>query len=201
MTNRSIIFVFFVIILTAALIGVVGRYFAGREDREMIQNTVPTPSPSVVTLPTASTTSTQPTKLYRNEEWGFEFEYPEDWTFETNSFYSPSSKFNLQGNSTAKNYNTLIPSFLINIVTPDFADRQFSDLRNVVSEISVGGIAGLKYEYEMQYGSYEVVNITIILPLNQYKMILRMHKEQESIFNQILASFKFFQPQESSDPQ
>src|SRR3989344_566707 len=131
------------------------------------------------------------TKTYRSEEWGFEFQYPGDWSFEVNGFYSPFSKFNLQGNSAAKNYNPLIPSFLINIVTPDFADHQFSDLRNVVSEINIGGVAGLKYEYEMQYGSYKVFNITIILPLNQYRIILRMHKEHESIFNQIIASFKF----------
>ena len=132
---------------------------------------------------------TSKTKTYRNEEWGFEFRYPENWSFQENSFYSPFSKFNLQGDSSGTNYNPFYPDFLINIVTPDFVERQFSDLKNIVSKISVGGVMGSKYEYKEE----EMSHTTIILPFGQYKIILGFgaNKAYEDIFNQILASFKF----------
>lgn len=155
----------------------------------------PTNGPALTTILPAQTITTPGTKLYRNEEWGFEFEYPEDWTFEVNSFFSPYSKFNLQGNSSAPNYNSLIPPFLVNVVTSDFIERQFSDIENIASEVSVGGAVGLKYEYEEQHGSYKVSNMIIILPLDQHKIILGAHKKYENIFNQILASFKFVKPE------
>jgi len=126
-------------------------------------------------------------KIYRNTEFGFEFEYPEDWSFEITSFYSPFSKFNLQGNTSDKNYNPFNPAFIINIVTPDFVERQFSDFKNIASETIVGEVTGFKYVYEEQG-----TQITIVLPFGRYKMILGTTKAHENIFNQILASFKFF---------
>lgn len=128
-------------------------------------------------------------KTYRNEEWGFEFKYPEDWSFHPNTFYSPFSKFNLVGASPEENGHPdpLAPSLLINVVTPDFADRAFYDLRNTGSETNVGGVIGLKYEY----GYEGLSKIAIILSFGQYKMILGAQKQYEAVFNQILATFKF----------
>lgn len=147
--------------------------------------------PSVVsivssTIPTQAS-STAEVKIYRNEEFGFEFQYPKNWKFEENSFYSPFSKFNLEGDSSAKDYNPDMAAFLINVVTPDFVERQFADLKSVAQKISVGGVAGEKYEYLFE--SYPQVDI--ILPLGQYKIIFGTAGQHVGVFNQILASFKF----------
>ncbi|MFQ6118996.1 MAG: PsbP-related protein [Methanosarcinales archaeon] len=133
--------------------------------------------------------STSTLKTYRNEEFGFEFQYPEGWSFHENTFYSPFSKFNLVGASPEESGrpDPLAPSLLINIVTPDFVDRAFYDLENIASEINVRGVIGSKYEYEYE-GSFK---IAIILPFGQYKIILGAYKVYEDIFNQILTSFKF----------
>lgn len=130
-------------------------------------------------------------RVYRNEKFGFEFQYPNGWTFHENTFYSPFSKFNLVGASPEENSHPdpLAPSLLINIVMPDFADRAFYDLKNVASETNVGGIMGSKYEYEYERSP----KIAIILPFGQYKMILGAYKIYENIFNQILATFKFLE--------
>jgi hypothetical protein len=70
-----------------------------------------------------SQTSTSSLKTYRNEEYGFEFQYPESWSFFSNTFYGPFSKLNLVGASPEENGrpNPLSSSILINIVTSDFA--------------------------------------------------------------------------------
>jgi hypothetical protein len=142
---------------------------------------------------TSSTTGAQPNsvegmKIYTNSQYGFEFQYPINWTFQINSFYSPYSKFNLQGDSSAKDYNPFNPAFIINVVTPDFADREFLNLQKTTSQTTVAGRVGVKYEYV-----YEgVPDITIILPFGQYKMILGATKSYESIFNQTLSTLSFF---------
>jgi len=126
----------------------------------------------------------------------FEFQYPEDWIFEADTFYSPFSKFNFIGAPIEKKYliyHPASPPIVINIVVPDFVERQFSDLKNIAFETIVGDVMGLKYEYEEQ----GFPHITIILPLGQYKVILGANKEYESIFNQILASFKFLKNSDS----
>jgi len=126
-------------------------------------------------------------KTYKNTEFGFEFQYPKGWTFHENTFGSPFSKFNLVGASPEENGlpDPIDSPLLINIVTPDFANKAFYDLKG--SNITIAGISGKKYEYE-----YEGVSeIGIDLPFGEYHMLLGAKKGYEDIFNQILASFKF----------
>jgi|GEM_PF-6976113 len=134
---------------------------------------------------------TTPTlKTYRNEEWGFEFQYPKNWRLEENSFYSPFSKFNLQGDSSAENYNPFSPAFIINIVTPDFADRAVINFRNLggsSSTIVVANTQGTKYEYEFE----KIPRLAIDIPFGEYRMLLGATKDHEDVFNQILTTFKF----------
>ncbi len=141
---------------------------------------------------TSNGTNNQQSELqkYINTEYGFEFEYPENWKLEENSFYSPFSKFNLQGDSSAENYNPFSPSFIVNIVTPDFADRAVVSFRNMnarTSIVIIAGTQGIKYEYEFE----SVPRIAIDLPFSEYRMLLGADRAQEDIFNQTLASFKF----------
>ena len=128
---------------------------------------------------------------YRNEEHGFEFEYPEGWTFHENTFRSPFSKFNLVGASPKEdgNPNPILPSVLINIVTKEFAINAASDrerLGATVTNISVAGIESLKYEYVEHTDK-----ISVDVPLPGSTFILGSTKQYEEVLNQIIDSFKF----------
>jgi hypothetical protein len=146
---------------------------------------------------------TPDTKLYRNEEFGFEFEYPQDWSFEIDSFRSPSSKLNLQGNSSVENYNPLVPHVLINVVTSDFADKAVVSRQRrgaAESDVVIDATPGKKFQYKTDYSE----KISFDFPLGEYRMIFALeiingldsNREYVSIFNQILSSFKFLDKEE-----
>ncbi len=73
--------------------------------------------PNIVNEPLATTpvgaenptTTGQNLKTYRNEEWGFEFEHPDGWSFHENTFYSPASKLNVIGASPEENNKPIPP--------------------------------------------------------------------------------------------
>jgi len=144
-----------------------------------------TPTSSAQTLQTA----TSSLKTYRNEKFGFEFQYPEGWSFFPNIFYSPFSKFNLVGASPDENFipDAISPSFLANIVTPEFVNRQFSDLQNIGLHMIIGGVAGIKYEYQDE----GISEISVILPIGNNEIILGTNKKHEEALNEIISTFKF----------
>lgn len=130
-----------------------------------------------------NSTTTAPTlKIYRNEEFGFEFQYPIDWKIIENPYRSPFSRFNLIIVPEEGKY--LPDPILINIVVPDFADRQFSDLHGTI--VQVGGISGTRYEFT----DSGLSEIAIILPFGENKIILGANKEYQNVYDQFLASFK-----------
>lgn len=132
------------------------------------------------------------TKIYHNEEFGFEFQYPEDWIIQKNTFYSPFSKFNLVGAPINNDYLLYAPSspFLINIVTTDFADRVIISRKNldaITSNVTVSNIEGVKYEYKFE----NIPTISIDISTGKHRIILGAMKQYEGVFNQIISSFKF----------
>jgi len=148
-----------------------------------------TPKSPAVSVPTSTTTNvTQETKTYRNEEWGFEFEYPQNLILKENTFRSYYSKFNLElFTPIGEKRDT---SFLVNIVLPEFAERSFRGLEKITSEIIVAEVQGIKYEYEYQ----GFPHTTVILPFGELRMILGTgegSKQYLNEFNQILSTFKF----------
>lgn len=133
--------------------------------------------------PPVQANTTKETKIYRNIEFGFEFQYPEDWRVIENPYSSPFSKFNLIIVPKIGKY--LPDPILINIVVPQFADNAFRDLYGV--GIIVADISGERYEYQEE----SLFEISIVLPFGQNKIILGANKQYEDVFNQILSSFKF----------
>jgi len=125
-------------------------------------------------------------KIYRNEEWGFEFQYPENWEIEENSVQTVSSKFNLILAPKGEPYQPLSP-ILLNVVTPSFGDRTFQNLNKTVSEVNVGGVIGERYEYKLENAQ----RISILLPFGDLRMILGAGKAYEDAFNRVLETFKF----------
>jgi len=123
--------------------------------------------------------------LYRNEEWGFEFQYPNDWAVKESSFKNYYSKFNLVLNPTlVKSSNFTI---LVNVVLPEFAENSFKNVENK-SDVTIGGVQGVEYKYESD-GKQET---TIVLPLGEYMMILGIDEEQYAdVSSRFLETFKF----------
>lgn len=193
------------VILAVALVGIVLWIFLSQKlasiqeepnERSDLEQVIVSPPAESVASPSqsASATTTPGFKLYRNEERGFEFEYPGDWTFHANTFYSPFSKFNLVGASPEENGlpDPLTPSLLVNIVTPDFADRAIIGLKNLnasTSIVMVVGIKAIKYEYEFE----RVARLAIDIPFGEYKMLLGAKTQYEDVFSQILSTFKFIE--------
>lgn len=127
-------------------------------------------------------------KTYTNAEYGFEFQYPEDWVLKENTFESYYSKFNIW--VKAREDESLYLAFGVNVVLPEFPERSFNRIEKTISKVIVDNVEGVKYEYEFE-GFPE---IAVILPFGQYKMILGTGgdgKQYPEEFNQILASFKF----------
>ncbi|MFH1198403.1 MAG: hypothetical protein V1720_22060 [bacterium] len=125
-------------------------------------------------------------RTYRNEEYGFEFMYPKDLVIRENAFISYYSKFNLK--ILTKVGEQFDPTFLVNIVLPEFADRSFAGLEKITTKVNIDGISGIQYQYKFNNRQETV----IILPLKQYRLILGVYYEEyKDVFNQILASFKF----------
>jgi len=166
--------------------------------KELGQNRDNQNQPAFPIAPAASSASPTQTdsagnvKTYTNTEFGFEFQYPENWTFHKNTFGGPFSKFNLVGASPKEkgHPDPISPSLLVNIVAPDFADRTSISLKNLnasTSAVIVAGVKGTKYEYEFE----NTPQIGIDLPSGEYRLLLGANKKYENIFNQILASFKF----------
>lgn len=184
--KKSFLFILFLFVGLLAFVGfILNRQYS---QKPLSQNLPPSSvAPTTSSSSPAQATSTIRTKTYRNTEFGFEFQYPADWTFHENTFGSPFSRFNLVGASPEENGHPdpLAPSLLINIVTPDFADRAFYDLKG--TDIIVANISGKKYEYEEEGLS----KISIVLSFGKNKIILGGNRIYEDIFNQILFSFKF----------
>lgn len=187
--NKYFLIIIFLVIIFVIAWAAYFRLFANTTEESLVmQNSSQNHSERQVA---AGLSATSALKTYRNEEYGFEFQYPENWTFHANTFYSPFSKFNLVGASPEENGrpNPIVSPLLINIVTPDFAERAVMNRKNlgaIETDIVVGGVNGRKYEY-----TENVAKISIDLLFREYRMILGADKKYEDIFNQILASFKF----------
>ncbi len=125
-------------------------------------------------------------KLYRNEEWGFEFKYPNQMIIQEKSFRGYYSKFNLYIRDKVD--KGLEQAFLVNIVLPEFAERSFSGLDKKTNEIVVDGVPGVEYEYELNERREKVA----IFPFGDFRLILGIHYEEyEDLYKQILSTFKF----------
>lgn len=152
------------------------------------------PIPPATSSPESSTNGM---KTYTNTEFGFEFEYPGDWSFQINRYRSQFSKFELLGDSSAENYNPFNPGFIVHIVTPEFVNNATISFRNLnakISVVTVVGIRGTKYEYEFE----NIPQIVIDIPFGEYRMLLGADIDHEGDFNKVLATFKFIESNKSN---
>jgi hypothetical protein len=186
--NKKRIFIIAVIIALSGTLATAWMFWEYRVQPEASPLSIATSTQSLVpqiSTPTVATSTISKFKTYRNEEWGFEFQYPEDWSIKEKAFVNYYSKFNLEVRPPIR--WSQFDSIVINIVLPVFADRAFLGLNPATSTTVVTGIQGIKYEYIFE-GAPEV---DIVLPFKQNKIIIGTKKKYEESFNQILTSFKF----------
>lgn len=146
-----------------------------------------TPTETQAVEPTPTTTNSN-LKTYHNNEWSFEFQYPQNWILEIESFGGYYSKFNVVARPTF-GWISRFP-VLVNIVLPEFIEASFGDIQKISSKIIVNGIEGIKYVYEFE-GHQENA---VILPMGEYKVILASDDMRYSdIYKIILDSFKFLE--------
>ncbi|MEK7584044.1 MAG: hypothetical protein AAB490_02275 [Patescibacteria group bacterium] len=151
-----------------------------------------TSSPKSAASTTPQSSNHSGMKLYRNEEFGFEFWYPEGWEWRENIFGSPYSKFNatlfkIDGKDTNQDE-------IINIVTPDFADNAAHNARimhAVITNAEIDNVAATKYRYNFN----GVPTVVLDVPLGDLRLLLSIDEKHDLAFNQILSSFKWFPPE------
>ena len=110
---------------------------------------------------------------YRNEEFGFEFNFPKDWKIRENAFGSAVSKFNL----------VIEP---INILPNDWIEKVTKDMIES-DRLSVDGVSGVKYK-ELDMG---LPQIEYIFPLGDNKIVIGGKEQYEATLNEVLSTFKF----------
>ncbi|MEK7149428.1 MAG: hypothetical protein AAB757_00405 [Patescibacteria group bacterium] len=161
-------------------------WFYSYQFQETKQKKENLPEEKQIQQPTAATTTTSTLKIYRNKEFGFEFQYPADLIIRENAFKSYYSKFNLK--IYKKIEEQFDPTFLVNVVLPEFAEQSYGGLEKTTDKVIVDGVSGIKYQYKFN----ERKETAIILPLNEYRLILGVYYEEyENVFNQIISTFKF----------
>lgn len=88
------------------------------------------------------------TLTYRNEEWGFEFHYPADWTVTENAFKSASSRFNVVVAPSGDQY---VPRPIRASVLPidwiENAERSFAAQGVPPIEVHVAGLDVVAYRH------------------------------------------------------
>ncbi|OIP79317.1 MAG: hypothetical protein CO002_03625 [Candidatus Portnoybacteria bacterium CG_4_8_14_3_um_filter_44_10] len=189
--NKKIVVGIILLALILLVVGLVCGWLFFSKQKEL--PTTETSSPNneeqqtATTLSAATTSSTLTLKTYRNEEYGFEFQYPEDWAVEENYFVNYYSEFNLKVVPTNERHSSF--PIGINIVLPEFIDKSFGGIEKTTSNIILDGVQGIKYEYNFE----DRKEIAVILPMGDSRIIIGTDDSEQymEILDQIVSSFKF----------
>lgn len=164
-----------------------------------IAQSIPNPTNTTPTVIASSTTTTSAVvststeshlgmKLYRNDQWGFEFWYPARWEWKENAFGSPTSKFNLT--LWKVNGVNTFQDEILNVVTPQMADSAiyaWLAQHATTTPIIVDGKEVIEYR-----GSFVTAPaVQVEIPLGELRILIGFEPDHEKDLNNILASFRF----------
>ncbi len=128
-------------------------------------------------------------KTYKNDEWGFGFEYPNDWEIRTPAFHSAASLFNLALDPVDKHDAEVI---VLNISPKDWVEKALVKMKArgvVVENITFSGRDALRIDDKDGLG--RSATITLIVVDGEYWIDITGVKSYGNLYNQILDSFTF----------
>lgn len=153
----------------------------------VIEDDVVSEQPTATSSNSTTAVNESATNVYRNDEWGFGFEYSDDWRVSENSFSGYYTQFSL----------TLFPvegkyygrPVLIHIVESEFVDNSFKNLDKTEETIEIDGISGVKYTYDWKGDTQTAV----IVPIEEYQMILGTNGRYPELYDDFIESFEFIE--------
>ena len=126
--------------------------------------------------------------IYRNEEWGFQFEYPKEWEVREPAFVSGVSLFNMAIGSAPANGIT------INITPKNWIEGAMTKMKArgvVFEEIFLDGKSAYK-TYDKDGWSRPAI-LTLVLVNDEYWIDITGISKYEEEYNQIIESFEFIE--------
>ncbi len=134
-------------------------------------------------------------KTYRNDEWGFAFEYPADWEIREPAFGSKVSLFNMAVEPTEY---VVVDAILINITPDSWMIPAMRDMRSdgvIFFEVSLSGHTAYQYDSFISGAP----SVAYLIPRNGTwfnikgkKDMLYAPREHESIMFEIIRSLQLF---------
>lgn len=155
----------------------------------------PSIAPATTSLPMATSTISPNAaqhpgmKLYRNDEYGFEFWYPDAWSAEENTYGNSGTKFNVIAYPTrADGKYPFYDPLIVSVVTSDFANGEYSYLKSSARPTVIDGKEGLEYKYT-QDTHYD----DVIIPIDTSTSFIIGNDDDAyaADFSNILSSFRF----------
>ena len=130
-------------------------------------------------------------KIYSNEEWGFQFNYPNDWNVREPAFVSAVSLFNI----AVEPNNKLNPeAIFINITPKDWLESAHTKMRARgvdINETTLSSRNALFAESEEGLGG--ATENYYVLMNDEYWIHISGQKRQKEAFDQFLESFLFLE--------
>jgi|GEM_PF-3304356 hypothetical protein len=188
-------------VLLAVLIGTIYWWRIVEAPTQLATTPSATSTPTTTTHPVATSISAATSesassapaesrpglKHYRNEEFGFEFWYPEELVWEENTFSSPYSKFNLTAVSiSGKKTNRMD---YVNIATSELYNNFLRNMDIAQAEavdVRLGTITGKQYRYI----SEGVPRITVVFPIRDLYVIFSASASHEDIVHDVLGTWQ-----------
>lgn len=170
------------LLITVGLVLVVGAtifFFLRPQDSTPLTNNIP------VSPPDESITDTNGLKLYRNEKWGFEFEYLGDWATREPAFYSTVSLFNMDVGPNES-------GITINITPKEWIENALVKMRArgvVTKDIILASRPALQIEDRDEFS--RPATITLVLVNDKFWIDITGVHTYQTEYNQLIKSFKF----------